>query len=112
MAADEELRWHKDGHLVEFVLDKSNLTIVGTTCPLTTGECINKHGSCVVQAFINLYGMECNVGIAPVSKTMEFAWALVGDRDGDVDSFQVWIIPVEDEIFSAWETSQIQNASD
>ena len=59
---ETDISWHKDGHIVEFILDKSNLIVSGFTCPSTEGECRNKHGICVVKLFVDMYGMECNVG--------------------------------------------------
>ena len=108
---ETDISWHKDGHIVEFMLDKSNLLVSGFICPDTEGECRNKHGLCVVKLFVDMYGMECNVGVASIHRSMEFAWAFMGEMDDPLESSQVWIIPVDDDIFSAWATAQNQNGT-
>jgi hypothetical protein len=37
---------------------------------------------------------------------MQIAWALVGDKHKDLGVCQVWVIPTQDEAFSAWISTQ------
>ena len=106
---DEEIRWHNDGHIVTLSLNKDKLEIVDVYCPNKEKDdspCKHDDIPCVVQYFLNLYGIECNVGVAPPNAQMPIAWAFVGDRHKDLGSCQVWVIPTEDEAFSAWIASQ------
>lgn len=105
---EQELKWNKDGHTISFLLEKGNLAITGIYCP-TTEECTMKDGNCVFRAFIQIYGIECNVGVVDIAPTLEFAWALMGDTEDPINDGQLWIIPVDDEIFKAW--AEAQNGS-
>lgn len=101
-----DISWHKDGHTIEFMLENSSLVVVGQSCPNPEGECRDKQGNCLVRTFVDIYGLECNVGVAPIAATMEFAWAFVGDINDPINSGQLWIIPATDEIFMAWADAQ------
>jgi hypothetical protein len=54
---------------------------------------------------LETYGLDCNVGICECSSHLELAWSVVGDTD-DAELCQVWVIPVDDEAFSAWLVTQ------
>lgn len=106
---DQEIRWHNDGHIVTLSLNKDKLEIIDVYCSNKEKDdspCQHDDVPCVVEYFLNLYGIECNVGVAPPNAKMPIAWALVGDRHKDLGSCQVWVIPTEDEAFSAWIASQ------
>lgn len=79
-------------------LKKEFVEISHVTCP--GGECI-EDGRCVVEWFLMRFGLECNVGVCPAAADLEIAWSLTGDKS-DFDVCQVWVIPVDDEAFSAW----------
>jgi hypothetical protein len=103
---EAEMMWHKDGHSIDFILDKSNLIIAGIHCPSEEGKCRNRHGLCVFKLFVDVFGLDCNVGVANAESNLEFAWAFMGDFDNPLESSQLWMIPVKDEIFYAWAQAQ------
>jgi hypothetical protein len=106
---DEEIKWHNDGHTVSLSLNKDKLEIIGVHCSnkeKADSYCAHDDVPCVVQHFLNIYGLECNVGVVNPSAEMTVAWAFIGDRHKDLGACQVWIIPTEDEAFSAWIATQ------
>lgn len=106
---DEEIRWHNDGHIVSLSLNKDRLEIVRVHCPnkeKPDSLCVHDDVPCVVEHFLSIYGIECNVGVVVPSAEMLIAWAFVGDRHRDLGACQVWVIPTEDEAFSAWLSTQ------
>jgi hypothetical protein len=56
--------------------------------------------------FVDVFGLDCNVGVANAESNLEFAWAFMGDFDNPLESSQLWMIPVKDEIFYAWAQAQ------
>jgi len=50
--------------------------------------------------------MECNVGVSKPTDLLGVAWTFVGETYKDLGSCQVWVIPTEDEAFSAWMVTQ------
>lgn len=104
------MTWHNDGHKMSLVLDKAEIVIRSVTCPHGRSEDAACSGivkdQCVVEYFLNRYGFDCNVGVAPVAPEMEIAWTIVGEPRYDVELCQVWVIPVADEFFAAWLVSQ------
>lgn len=106
---DEEIKWHNDGHIVFLLLNKDRLEIVDVACPNIGKEdspCAHDDVKCVVDHFLKLYGLECNVGVVEPSGKISIAWAFIGDRHKDLGACQVWVIPTEDEAFSAWISTQ------
>lgn len=106
---DEEIKWHNDGHAVMMLLNKDKIEIIGVQCPNKGKEdspCEHDDSPCVVEYFLNLYGLECNVGVVDPSAEMKIAWAFIGDRHKDLGACQVWVIPTDDEAFSAWIATQ------
>lgn len=107
---DDETLWHNDGHIITLQLNKSNLEIIEIFCPnVTQGEsatCSHDDTSCVVKFFLETFGLDCNVGVVAPSEKIQMAWAFVGDRHKDLGTCQVWVIPSQDEAFSAWIATQ------
>ena len=96
--------WHSDHHVVHLLLNRSQLVISEVLCP-GTDECNNTLVGCVVKHFLKVYGLECNVGVIEPTPQIEIAWTLQGNPM-DIDSCQVWVIPVEDDAFAAWAITQ------
>lgn len=97
-----EVVWHNDGHAMNLTLNKSTIVVESVHCP--GGEdraCKVGQFDCIVTWFLDVYGLECNVGICEVQPTIELAWSAVGQFD-DPQLCQVWVIPINDEAFSAW----------
>jgi len=98
--------WHSDGHSIYMVLNRNELEIQVVSCPgHEARECQIGKFDCIVDWFLGRYGLDCNVGVCEISSTMEIAWSVQGDTD-DIDTCQVWVIPVADEAFSAWLATQ------
>lgn len=97
--------WHNDGHQIKLVLEKSEVQVSMANCPNRRKEgtdCWNARvEGCVVAFFVDRYGLETNVGTAPISPIMDVAWSFQGDPH-DIDASQVWIIPLSDVAFSSW----------
>ena len=99
--------WNVDGHRILLQLNKNELSIQMVVCPQHGGRSCNVAGfDCIVTWFLDMYGLDCNVGVSEVASEMELAWSVQGDTS-DPDLCQVWVIPVADEAFAAWlETQQ------
>lgn len=94
-----EANWHDDGHIMHLELVQSEAQITSVHCP--GGECGHIDTPCVVRHFLNVYGLECNVGVADMVSDMPIAWTLIGNPR-DLDACQLWVIPTEDTMFRAW----------
>ena len=106
---DEEIKWYNDGHVVTLLLNKDKLEIVDVYCPnrgKQDSPCAHDDVECVVEHFLKLYGLECNVGVVEPRGKIQLAWAFLGDKHKDLVACQVWVIPSEDEAFSAWLSTQ------
>lgn len=104
---DEAMVWHNDGHILHLLLNKSVLEIVSVDCPaLLDRKCEHDDTPCVVRWFLQTYGLDCNVGVASPTAEMRVAWTFIGDRHKELGSCQIWVIPTEDEAFSAWMVTQ------
>lgn len=103
LSANYEATWHTDGHLVYLQLEQSNLQVTLAACPhgKQGGPCDSREAPCIVEYFINNFGLECNVGSAAAQPEMEIAWTLLGD-DFDLASCQMWWLPLEDVAFASW----------
>lgn len=102
----DEVVWHKDNHIMYLRLNRSELSISHVHCPGGDDrECKVGKFNCIVTYFLETYGLDCNVGICDCNSDMELAWSVVGDTD-DPELCQVWVIPVDDEAFSAWLITQ------
>jgi hypothetical protein len=96
--------WHSDHHVLHLRLQNADLIVEDITCP-GSGECVHQQTACVVKHFINRFGLECNVGSCAPVAAMEIAWTIQGDHY-DLDQAQVWVIPLNDEVFASWLDAQ------
>jgi hypothetical protein len=96
--------WHNDGHIMHLELNRAEVVVTIVTCP-GEGECLHERLGCIVQYFINRFGLDCNVGVCEPAGEMPVAWMIAGDPY-DVDACQVWVIPTTDEAFAAWLITQ------
>lgn len=101
------MRWHQDGHSFSVLMDKATLIPFNFHCPNRNEADSACHikGECIVERFVETYGFDCNVGVTEIVGQIEIAWTVVGDVL-DIDSCQVWFIPINDEFYSAWSSSQ------
>lgn len=109
VTTDEAMVWHNDGHAVVLRINKENLEVVSVICPHDGKEerpCGHSDTNCVVRWFLTTYGMECNVGVSKPTDILNVAWTFVGEVHRDLGSCQVWVIPTDDEAFSAWMVTQ------
>lgn len=109
MAVDSTQVWHDDGHVIHLMLNGPDLSIVMTECPNVgdqSAECWHPDvQECIVSYFLHVYGLDCNVGSCGPSETMQIAWSVQGSAR-HVDEMQVWVIPVDDDMFSSWRATQ------
>lgn len=100
---DVEQVWHNDGHKIVLRINRSELEVLSVACPNIEdgGRCIDRRNNCIVSQFVYRYGMDCNGGVCPPAQEIPICWTLIGDID-DMDSCQVWFMPLTDEIFQAW----------
>jgi hypothetical protein len=104
----DALRWHDDEHRLWLQLVRSDLVIATTLCPHNgdpEAPCRSRQAACIVQHFIERFGLDCNVGVCAPAEYLDIAWAVVGDKD-DLDLAQVWVIPTSDDVFAAWRATQ------
>lgn len=104
----QTLRWHEDGHVLWLQLVRDELTVATVICPNANdsdGECRSRQVPCLVQHFLDRFGLECNVGVCAPEERLEVAWTVVGDKD-DLDLAQVWVIPLTDDVYASWRATQ------
>lgn len=101
-----EQMWHNDGHSIVLRINRADLEILDIICPNqeSGGGCMNIHQECAVRWFIGRYGMDCNGGVCPADRQIRICWTLIGDKN-DYESAQLWFMPLNDEVFQAWLTS-------
>jgi hypothetical protein len=106
--SEQIIEWHNDGHSISILLNKSNFVIDSVNCPGDkTSQCYSDVlDDCFVRWFLFRYGFDCNVGVVPAQAVMEIAWTRVAESLHDPEQWQVWIIPISDEIFAAWVMTQ------
>jgi hypothetical protein len=103
--ASDTALWYDDGHVIWLELNRSEVVVTTVMCPGGEGAaCRHPRIGCVVQYFVNAYGLECNVGICPAAEQIQIAWTLIGGDPSysDLDECQIWIVPTADDIFSSW----------
>lgn len=106
MSTNIETVWHNDGHKIRLTLDHSDVRVDVEPCTHSGDDpCRHPIAGCVVEYFIRLFGLECNVGVAPASPVMEIGWSLHGNPN-DLDACQLWFIAREDSIYASWVESQ------
>lgn len=101
--------WHDDGHRLYLQIDQSDLRVVQVLCPFPNGgDCHHDEvDGCMVDHFVNRFGLECHVGVCAPKEYLDIAWTLQGSVM-DLDASQVWIIATEDPIYASWRESQIE----
>jgi hypothetical protein len=98
--------WHNDRHQLTLRIVKSELEVIDVLCPnAEEDECIDEQYGCVVKWFVNRFGMECNAGSCPAESEMTICWTMQGNTR-DIESSQLWFMPINDDVFSAWLTTQ------
>jgi len=105
----DQLEWHEDGHELWLQLVRDELVVATTLCPHggeSDAPCRVRQAPCVVQHFVERFGLECNVGVCAPEERLAIAWAVTGDPD-ELDLAQVWIIPVTDDVYASWRATQI-----
>jgi hypothetical protein len=100
----KELKWHNDGHVLVMRLNQSELEVF-CTCPGTPDRECGKGDFCIVDYFVNRFGLDCNIGVCPPAEMLEICWAVAGDAE-DPELAQVWFVPINDEVFHAWMVSR------
>tara|TARA_B100000287_G_scaffold122653_1_gene114560 strand:- start:679 stop:1020 length:342 start_codon:yes stop_codon:yes gene_type:complete len=109
MMATKEFLWNADGHRILLTVNKAIVDVSPSICPHGATEdapCYHEGiNGCIVNHFVNVYGLEINSGVVPASASIEIAWAMSGSR-WDADLADVRIIPMEDPNFQEWLDSQ------
>lgn len=90
----------QDGHWISFVLDREEVKIAEIHCPNvgTTSLCNRRRTFCVVERFLDAYGIDLNLGRVHLDGKVEIAWCPVHgeESDLDVEFDSVWIVPIKD----------------
>jgi hypothetical protein len=103
-----EMVWHNDNHVIHLRVNRSEVEIVQVDCPSKENSaCLQEGHGCVVQYFIDRFGFDCNAGSCPASAEIQICWTIGGNLR-DLDSCQLWFMPITDETFQAWITSKNQ----
>jgi len=101
----QELNWNKDGHRLLLDINKSSLDVAPGICPNGASEgaaCYHRGiQSCLVNHFINVFGLETNTGTVAASDIIEIAWCSEGN-EWDIDLVEFLMIPVNDPHFHDW----------
>lgn len=101
-----EVEWHVDGHRILLNINKTNIDIAPSICPHGNSDdapCYHEGISgCMVNYFINVFGLECNIGTVPADSSLEIAWATVEDNKWEIDLVDLCVIPVTDPYFADW----------
>lgn len=109
MEDDKEVSWHNDGHVLVMQLNHSAVKIIEVICPHASSDeatCRHADAKCAVEWFINRFGLDCNVGVCPPQENLQVAWTFAGEWHHELDQGQIWVMPVDDEAFSAWIITQ------
>jgi len=108
-----EAVWRNDGHEMFVTLRNSECNLEIAACPhrdKPDTDCFSAEADgCIVRWFLDTYGLECNVGIAPAASRMTIAWTRMGGET--LNDCQVWVMPAEDEAFRGF-LEQIENGDD
>lgn len=109
----KSLNWNVDGHRLVLNVTKSNVDVAPGICPhgaVQGAPCYHAGvDGCVVNYFINVFGLETNTGTVPASPSIEIAWCSEGS-EWDVDLVEFLMIPIEDPHFKDWLDSQQSSA--
>lgn len=109
---DDVQVWHDDGHVMHMMLSGPDLSITMTECPnggRPDNECWHPDvQGCVVSHFLQIYGLDCNVGSCEPAGQMQIAWSPQGNRN-HIEEMQIWVIPVDDDMFSSWRATQVSS---
>ena len=65
----------------------------------------------MVNYFINVFGLECNIGTVPAESSLEIAWATVEDNKWEIDLVICVSFPVTDPYFADWFSKFLQTSS-
>lgn len=107
--------WHDDGHAIYLRLEKSKLRVSPMPCPHDEHKdsaCYHAvYGGCVVNYFVQMFGLDCNVGVADPAPELAIAWARQGDPY-DIDATQVWVVPTTDDNFQSFVAAQTASVVD
>ena len=107
---ETNLIWHPDGHAIDLLLNKEEIKVSSNVCPhgeSVDADCYHEGVSgCIVKYFINVYGLESNIGQADVAPRIEIAWSVTGSK-WDPDLVTLYVIPVDDPTFAEWLSSQM-----
>lgn len=102
----KEMVWHNDGHVIHLAINRAEVEIVQIDCPSKDGgPCITEDGDCAVSEIVGRYGLDCNAGSCPAAESISICWTILGDTR-DLDSCQLWFMPLSDETFQAWMISR------
>jgi hypothetical protein len=101
----KDLEWNVDGHRIVLTVNKTTIDVSPSICPhgaVQDSPCYHSGiESCLVNHFINVYGLESNHGVVPASDSIEIAWAMSGSS-WDIDLVEFNMIPRYDPHFSDW----------
>lgn len=90
----------QDGHTISFVLDRDKVNIHEIICPNigTTSLCNRRRTYCVVERFIDAFGVDLCLGRVAINGRMEIAWCPVHGDESDLDDEYdcVWYVPIDD----------------
>ena len=102
------LRWNNDGHRILLNVNKTVIDVSPSICPhggTADAPCYHSGvDGCLVNYFINTYGLESNHGVVPASESVEIAWSMEGSA-WDIDLVEFLMIPVGDPHFKDWLSS-------
>ena len=106
-----DFNWRDDGHSIHVRLEKDTISVQGS-CPFggRKGSPCHHEGinDCVVRYFVNMYGIDVNVGVADAAGSMPVSWSYGGNQ-WEVDSSTCWIMPNADSNFAAWAENEREN---
>lgn len=109
MSSVRELVWHNDGHILTLTLSKETVRVGVLACPHGEKEgspCYHQGtNGCIVKYFINMYGLEVNIGEVEASHHIEIAWSKEGS-DWDIDLVNFVVMPLNDPTFKDWLEAQ------
>lgn len=101
----KELKWNVDGHKISLTINKSELIVSALICPYLGDKespCYHRGiEGCVVNYFVNTFGLETNSGSVPASEFVDIAWCSDGSV-WDIDLVEFLMIPMNDPYFKDW----------
>ena len=99
------IEWNVDGHEIVVKMAHDKFLVSAVPCSNESSpasKCFHQDlNGCLVEYFVNTYGIDVQEGSAEVKSPMKIGWAVWGESS-DIDLVVFMFIPEDDETFRNW----------